>query len=153
MGLHIGNSYRPATFNCMKGKSDKGDLQRGSRIRSLRKALELNQVELAESVDQSTVSDMERGSSFSADLLMRLSKVLGTSPGIIMEGRDEAAWPFRRVVMADFVALASEDRAYIEGILANEIDKLSVRPTPEDMELFKTAVRQKTARTARRKAA
>lgn len=60
----------------------------GERIRDRRKALKLRQGDLAEliGVDQSTVSDIERGKGFGADVLMKLSKALGVEPEFVMNG-------------------------------------------------------------------
>ena len=60
----------------------------GERIRDRRKALKLRQGDLAEliGVDQSTVSDIERGKGFGADVLMRLSSALRVGPQFVMNG-------------------------------------------------------------------
>lgn len=60
----------------------------GERIRDRRKALKLRQGDLAEliGVDQSTVSDIERGKGFGADVLMRLSNALRVEPQFVMNG-------------------------------------------------------------------
>lgn len=121
MGLHIGNYYRPATFNCME--------KAGDRIRAMRKARGLSQVDLAArlGVDQSTVSDIERGAGFSAEVLMKLAEHLETSAALIMHGHDEAVWPFRRVDLTDFLALSPEQRAYVEGRLQSAIEDAPTR--------------------------
>lgn len=154
MGLHIENFYRPATVNCMDGEK-KESLQRGARIRAMRKALGWNQSELAEKlgVDQSTVSDIERGSGFAADLLMRLSDSLESSPGLIMRGYDEAAWPFKRVHQEAFTALSLEDRSYVEGVLAQTIADLGGMPTQADMENFRASHVRVRKSTPKRKTA
>lgn len=60
----------------------------GTRIRDLRKRRGLNQTQLAAAlgIDQSTVSDIERGAGFSADILMRLMKCLSVNAEFIMLG-------------------------------------------------------------------
>lgn len=62
----------------------------GERIRDRRKALKLRQGDLAEriGVDQSTVSDIERGKGFGADVLMRLSNALNVDPQFVMNGEE-----------------------------------------------------------------
>jgi transcriptional regulator with XRE-family HTH domain len=155
MGLHIGNSYRPATFDCMSGKDDKKDTHRGARVRALRKALDMNQEELAVlvEVDQSTVSDIERGAGFSAEVLMRLAGALRTTPVMVMQGRDDAVWPFQRVPMVKFLTLSTEDRAYVEGVLAKALDDISPDPTPEDLKSFARGHRASALRSSGRKRA
>jgi HTH-type transcriptional regulator, cell division transcriptional repressor len=60
----------------------------GERIREKRKALKLRQGDLAELVglDQSTISDIERGQGFGADVLMKLSDALRVDPQFVMNG-------------------------------------------------------------------
>lgn len=61
----------------------------GQRIRERRKAVGFSrQADVAKliGVDQSTFSDMERGSGFGADVLMTLCGVLKTTPEYIMRG-------------------------------------------------------------------
>lgn len=60
----------------------------GERIRDRRKALKLRQGDLGAMVglDQSTISDIERGQGFGADVLMRLSKALHVEPQFVMTG-------------------------------------------------------------------
>lgn len=127
----------------------------GQRIRAMRQALEWNQKQLAEKVrvDQSTVSDIERGSDFSADLLMRMADALGTSPAMIMKGRDDAVWPFRRIPMERFVALSLEDKAFVEGVLAKALNDLEGLPNAEDLAAFNAAHRAPKKKSAKRKAA
>lgn len=130
MGLHIGNSYGPATFDCMKEKAGRrdplrtqDDLQRGARINRLRKAKDLNQTELAEKigVDQSTVSDWENGAKLSADLLMQLSDVLGVSPSTIMRGHDQVSWPFEHIPIELYLAVEEDQKPFVEGRLMEYI--------------------------------
>jgi transcriptional regulator with XRE-family HTH domain len=125
MGLHIGNSYRPARVDWMK--------TRGQRIRAMRKALGMNQVELADKlgVDQSTVSDIENGKGFSSDLLMKLTEALGGTAALIMTGHDDAVWPFPRLPIERFLALDQENRAYVEGKLEAAIESFEVKESPQ----------------------
>jgi transcriptional regulator with XRE-family HTH domain len=60
----------------------------GERIRDRRKALKLRQGDLAAAVglDQSTISDIERGRGFGADVLIRLSNALRVDPQFVMNG-------------------------------------------------------------------
>jgi transcriptional regulator with XRE-family HTH domain len=62
----------------------------GERIRDRRKALKLRQGDLAELVglDQSTISDIERGTGFGADVLMKLSVALRSNPYYVMNGEE-----------------------------------------------------------------
>lgn len=83
-GLRINSPYRDGTIDKMETI--------GARIRVTRKALGLNQTELAKAIgiDQSTVSDIENGALFGADVLMALSKALLKSPQFLMTGQAEA---------------------------------------------------------------
>ncbi len=65
----------------------------GARIRWFRKERKLTQVQLSKAIgiDQSTLSDIERGGGFSAETLMRLSSVLNESPQTIMLGERRRA--------------------------------------------------------------
>lgn len=127
MGMHIVNFYCPATFDWM----DKP----GDRVRAMRKALGMNQEVLAGKlgVDQSTVSDIERGAGFSADILMRLTEHLGGTAALIMQGSDPQVWPFPRVPIARFIALSAEQRAYVEGKLDAAIEAATERRTNADV--------------------
>lgn len=147
MGLHIGNYYRPANFDCME--------KPGARIRAMRKALGLNQDDLAQKlgVDQSTVSDIERGAGFSADLLMRMTDALGGTAALVMRGKDDAVWPFRRIPIERFLALDEDDRAYIEGVLANALDGLSHSRNQDDLRAFESAHKTKVKTSGGRKSA
>jgi transcriptional regulator with XRE-family HTH domain len=82
MWCHINSAYDAGTIQKMETI--------GTRIRDARKALGLNQVALAEriGVNQSTVSDIENGALFGADVLMQLSKTLFKSPQFIMTGQE-----------------------------------------------------------------
>jgi transcriptional regulator with XRE-family HTH domain len=150
MCLHIENSYRPATFNCMGNA-----ISRGSRVRSLRKALGMNQKELAVrlGVDQSTVSDIENGKGFSAEILMKLAEALETTPSMVMQGHDEAFWPFKRVPLEAFISLDPEERAYVEGVLARALDDISPPPVEVAIEELRQSRLQVTRKGVRRRAA
>lgn len=148
MGLHIANYYRPDKFDCMSQD------QVGPRIRSMRKALGLNQEELAQKlgVDQSTISDIERGAGFSADLLMRLTEHLGGTPSLIMRGFDESVWPFPHVAIERFLALDATQRGYVEGKLASALDEVT-NPSTEDLALHRSNIRRKTVPVSKKRAA
>jgi transcriptional regulator with XRE-family HTH domain len=96
----------------------------GQRVRSLRKAKEMTQPTLARlvGVNQSTLSDIENGSGFSAEILMKLAEHLESPAEYIMRG-ETAAWPFRRVSLERFLLLKPEDRSYVEGRLAALIEQ------------------------------
>jgi transcriptional regulator with XRE-family HTH domain len=155
MGLHIGNSYGPATFDCMKEKTGsrrdpprtQEDMQRGARINRLRKTKDLNQTELAEKVgvDQSTVSDWENGAKFSADLLMLLSDVLGVSPSTIMRGQDQVSWPFEHIPIELYLAIDEDQKPFIEGRLMEYILQ-GIPPNPPGSKSLKTRARPAVAR-------
>jgi transcriptional regulator with XRE-family HTH domain len=132
MGLHIGNFYGPATFDCME--------KVGERIRRMRKAQGLSQVDLAAKmgVDQSTISDIERGAGFSAELLMKMCDHLGGSAALIMRGEDAAVWPFPKVEIERFLALEPEDRSFVQGKLLAAIEQVE-GPSPADVQLFSKA--------------
>lgn len=146
MGSHIVISYRPANFDWME--------KPGTRIRAMRKALEMNQEALAErlGVDQSTVSDIERGAGFSADLLMRLVDTLGGSAAIIMRGRDDVAWPFPHIAMERFLALDESDRPFVEGKLSAAIEEVERRRQDDEETLRRLRHRPATKVTKRRAA-
>lgn len=86
MGLSIGVTYRQSNFDGM------GPV--GDRIKDRRKAMKLNQTQLAAQVgvDQSVISDIERhDAGFSAATLMSLARALMVTPEDIMEGGDPDA--------------------------------------------------------------
>lgn len=105
MGTHIGFTDGRRTVNSMYV---------GSRIRALRKARGLNQTQLAKAigVDQSTISDIERGANFGAEVLMSLSKALGSTCRYIMKGGTEAEL-FEAEVIGLFRALSEDDQAHM----------------------------------------
>lgn len=84
MGIAIHFDYEGATLPVMSAIND-----RGLRIRARRKELGFTrQADVAEEVgvDQSTMSDIENGKGFSAEVLMKLCKALKQSPDEIMFG-------------------------------------------------------------------
>lgn len=110
MGFAIGNSYRGATLDCMATP--------GERIRALRKARGLTQPQLAAEVgiDQSTVSDIERGAGFSAETLMRLADALQSTPQEIMRG-NPATSPALRKAQEAVKRLTDEERRDLLAVL------------------------------------
>lgn len=107
----------------------------GSRIKALRKARGLTQVQLAKGigVDQSTVSDIERGAGFSADTLQALCEALETSSGYIMRGGREADL-YDAELLALFHRLTEEDRATLlkamRGLVLQELAEHPTAPFP-----------------------
>jgi transcriptional regulator with XRE-family HTH domain len=99
---------------------------RGARIRARRKALGLNQTQLAvlAGVDQSTISDLEsKDAEPGAELLMKLAYALQMSAEEIMLGRDERMWPFTKIAMERYLRLDDVDRGYVQGKLEEAIEK------------------------------
>lgn len=121
----------------------------------MRKALGLNQKELAArmGVDQSTVSDIERGQGLSAEILLKLADALNTTAAMVMRGHDDASWPFKRVPLEAFTSLEPEERGYVEGQLARAIADLTPEPTPDDIEVFNASSTRVRKPATRRKAA
>ena len=72
MGVHIDFSHEEQTLD---------SVNTGERIRALRKLRGLTQVQLSKrlGIDQSTLSDIERGASFSAGGLVKLADELQTA--------------------------------------------------------------------------
>lgn len=64
----------------------------GNRVRDLRKGAGLTQVQLSKAlgIDQSTLSDIERGQndSFSGKVLLKMAEAFGRSPYFIVHGKD-----------------------------------------------------------------
>jgi hypothetical protein len=69
------------------------------------------------------------------------------------KGSPDLGWPFTRVPMVAFLALEPEDRAYIEGVLASEIERLSHAPSAEDLRRFAAHTNAVPKKSGRRKAA
>ena len=139
MGLHINNSYRGGTFDWMDA---------GEKIRSIRKAKGLTQIQLAKliGVDQSSLSDIEsKQARFSAELLMRLCDELEVSAEMLMRGADPVSWPFARVPMERFLSLSQGDRDYIEGRLIEALDNLDNPPPFRSISLRPASAKRKRA--------
>jgi hypothetical protein len=54
-------------------------------------------------------------------------------------GSGVLGWPFRRVPLAAVLALAADDRAYVEGVLAQAIAEVGSKPTQADIENFRSS--------------
>lgn len=93
-------------------------VEAGQRIRALRKSRGLNQTQLAKlvGVDQSTVSDIERGGNFNATILMALSDALEASPQYIMRGGIEAEI-YEAELLAVFRSLSQDDQQSLLKLL------------------------------------
>src|ERR1700704_4257881 len=111
----------PITFSYRAGNFDWMDTV-GDRIRSMRKALGMNQEDLAARllVDQSTISDIERGGGFSAEILMGLTKALSTdefavTAELLMLGHDDVAGPFKYIPVESWLALDPDQRTRLAG--------------------------------------
>jgi hypothetical protein len=103
----------------------------------------------------------------SVDTLEEIARVFGLEPwqllvpslGVEVDGHGEPKlsglpeWPFTRVSRLVFQALEPEDRAYIEGVLASEIERLSHAPSAEDLRRFAAHTNAVTKKSGRRKAA
>lgn len=101
MGAPIYFHYGRATLDCMETP--------GSRIRTLRKARKLTQAQLAEAmgIDQSTLSDIERGAGFTAETLMLVCDALEANPYVIMRGATSSSPAVKRA--AEAVRRLTED--------------------------------------------
>ena len=110
VGLHISFLNRRGTLDCMNHP--------GSRIRALRKARGWTQAKLAEEagVDQSTVSDLERGGNTKATTMAALVKALGTTQRYVIDGGTEADL-YESEVIALFRALSDDDRHHMLKLL------------------------------------
>lgn len=104
MGLPIVIRYQSVTVPFM------GTI--GDRIRKLRKAKKMTQPVLAKliGIDQSTLSDIERGAGFSAETLMRLADELETTAEFIMRGRINLVSPALRRAQEAVGTLTDEER-------------------------------------------
>lgn len=106
----------------------------GERIRDRRKALKLRQGDLAELVglDQSTISDIERGRGFGADVLIRLSSALRVDPQFVMNG-DEGSKSQGSIVQANVNAEGYQDSPEkVSGDMA-ENESALCQPIPTSM--------------------
>lgn len=89
--------YRAADIGMsINSHNDRGTIQEmeaiNERIRRLRKAAGLTQIDFAKAIGvaQSTVSEIENGANFEASTLMAISKALLKSPQYVMTGVEEA---------------------------------------------------------------
>jgi len=84
----------------------------GARIRNLRKARKLTQAQLADAmgIDQSTLSDIERGAGFTAETLMLICDALEANPYVIMRGQAISSPAVKRAAEA-VRRLTDEERA------------------------------------------
>lgn len=137
MGCPIGFAYGGATVIGM------GSDGVGARIRQLRKAKGLTQPVLSKAVgiDQSTLSDIERGAGFSAEILMRLAEELDTTCEYIMRGQIAQTEGMRRARQA-IGALSDEERLALFTMIQSD-------PVPDhEVEARMPATRAKPATTA-----
>lgn len=100
-------------------------------------------------VDQSTVSDIENGAGFSADLLMRISEALEVSPVVVMRGHDETSWPFQFIAIEEFIGLDEVKRSVVEGRLMEFLSQVNP-PNPPQGKSLKPNVRTQVTGVQRR---
>jgi hypothetical protein len=84
---------------------------------------------------------------------MKLAEALETTPSMVMQGHDEAFWPFKRIPLEAFTSLDPEERAYVEGVLARALDDISPPPVEDAMEELRQSRLQVTRKAVRRRAA
>jgi len=120
MGAPIYFSYESATLDCMETP--------GVRIRELRKARKLTQAQFAAAmgIDQSTLSDIERGAGFTAETLMLVCDALEANPYLIMRG-DIANSPAVKRAADAVRSLTNEERAALWQFMS--------RPALDDSEV------------------
>lgn len=101
----------------------------GERIRALRKARKLTQIQLAErlAIDQSTLSDIERGAGFSAVTLVALCQALSASAQFIMYGGTEEELR-ETELLSCYRALASEEERDHLLAVARALAAATIRP-------------------------
>ena len=106
MGMHIDFVHGWATVDSVDS---------GSRIRALRKSRGLTQGKLAKLIglDQSTVSDIERGANFGADVLHQLCEQLQTTSRYIMRGGNDHSDLYEAELVGLFRALPEADQAHL----------------------------------------
>jgi transcriptional regulator with XRE-family HTH domain len=104
----------------------------GARVRKLRKAKGLTQPQLASQVgiDQSTLSDIERGASIRAEVLLRLAAALEQTPEFIVTGEVPQTWPFTSVEPSRFFSLTERQKGIVEGKLMAAIEACETPPEP-----------------------
>lgn len=102
---------------CYQGSTLGGMDTIGARIRERRKELGIaKQSDLGEMVglDQSTISDIERGSGFGVEYVMPLARALRWSPEELLEGRKGESVPMTEnmhALLAECSGLSNEDMA------------------------------------------
>ena len=105
----------------------------GQRIKALRKAKVPagTQKDLAAGagIDQSTVSDIERGHGFSAEILLSLADALQVSPHYIMRGGDEESFAEEQLI-AHYRACHETDRANLLNIAQALAARSAANPFP-----------------------
>lgn len=116
MCLPIGFCYRLPTIDCMETV--------GARIRRLRKARGMTQTDLAADVgvDQSTISDIERGTGFSAEILMKLCDALEATPQEVMRGAVAQSPAVRRAEDAVKKLTDDERREVLKLLVAQPVE-------------------------------
>ena len=111
------------------------------RIKALRKARhpKMSQARLGElcNVDQSVISDIEKGAGFRADVLMALCSALNTSPNFIMLGGSESEMEESQLI-GFYRSCSKENRATLMGgakLLAEMSKSSAANPFPLAPEL------------------
>ncbi len=102
----------------------------GQRIRQRRTELGMTrQADLAElvGVDQSTISDIERGANTRPENLLRLAEVLRTTPEWLVRGTTAkpaapVGWPFRTLTAQRLAALTPAQLAIVEKVALVNIE-------------------------------
>jgi transcriptional regulator with XRE-family HTH domain len=130
----------------------------GERLFQARTYAGMSQGQLARvtGISQGTLGELEwKGDS--SVYSVRIAMACGVRPEWLAENAGsmlgEETWPFRHVKLETIQALDPQDRAFIEGVLANELDRLRAQPTPEDLKLFNASTNHAARRPGRRKAA
>lgn len=103
----------------------------GMRVRERRKALAMSQVDLAAAcgVDQSTISDIERGADCRSQLLLRLAIALQVDAQWLLTGTSAPlAWPLPNVQPDRLQRLSAADLGYVERRLQQALDEVEARP-------------------------
>lgn len=109
--------YQHGNIHCMNENDAPG-----LRVKALRLQKKLTQVQLAElvGIDQSTLSDIERGGGLYANTLMSLCDALDTSPQFIMRGRElnhaDLLAQIKALVQAESAVKQREDKQNNSGI-------------------------------------
>lgn len=135
MAYDIGNSYWAGSIHCM-------DESVAARVKRMRVALGFDtQGALAAKmgVDQSKVSDIERGKGMGADILMRLAAALECSAEMVMQGHDTKTWPFDRIQIERYTGLDETERVFIQGRLLTLIEEAERDSLARDAQLLAKA--------------